>query len=79
MFVFRRPLASTSYLSEDLKHISVRIAEENRAMAERLIRQRANESDAFGFERRRTAGYRLRWELGTPTAATACLARVACH
>jgi hypothetical protein len=36
----RPSLRATSYLREDLKHVAVRVAEENRTMAEGVIGQR---------------------------------------
>jgi len=58
-----RPLLhATSYLGEDLEHIAVRVAKENRAMAEGVISQRRNKLNAFGFQRRRALGHSLRWD-----------------
>jgi hypothetical protein len=38
--VAKQQVRTTSYLREDLKHIAVRVAEEDRAMAEGVISQR---------------------------------------
>ena len=51
-----RPLASD--LRVDLQHVAVRIAEEDRAMPEGLVRQRRDQLDAPGLERRRAVGHR---------------------